>query len=166
MEYILIVSGGDFPDGSVVKNPPSNRGDVSSISGQGTKIPRTAKQLNPCAATIEPKPQLEKTPCVTNKTWCSKINNNNKSSCWRMWSYHYESQLSQLKSHHQSSYAPRMTSAHVERASAHVEGCTFSKVLSMLKMSFYPSFCSTAILSCCLPSTLLLLICHCILDQR
>ena len=68
MEYILIVAGGDFPDGPVVKNPPSNRGDVSSISGQGTKIPHAAKQLNLCAATIEPKPQLEKSLCVTNKT--------------------------------------------------------------------------------------------------
>ena len=166
MEYILIVAGGDFPDGPVAKNLPSNRGDVSSISGQGTKIPHAAKQLNRCAAAAEPKPQLERSLCATSKTWRRKINSNNKSSCWRMWSHHHESQLSQLKSHHQSSYAPRMTSAHVQRASAHVEGCSFSKVLSTLKMSFYPSFCSTAILSCCLPSTQLLLICHYILDQR
>ena len=166
MEYILIVAGGDFPDGPVAKNLPSSRGDVSLISGQGTKIPHAAKQLNLCAAATEPKPQLERSLCATSKTWRSKRNSNNKSSCWRMWSHHHESQLSQLKSHHQSFYAPRMTSAHVQRASAHVEGCTFSKVLSTLKMSFYPSFCSTAILSCCLPSTKLLLICHYIFDQR
>ena len=68
MEYILIVAGGDFPDGPVVKNPPSNRGDVSSISGQGTKIPHAAKQLNPCAATIEPKPLPEKSLRAATKT--------------------------------------------------------------------------------------------------
>ena len=27
----------DFPDAPVVKNPPSNPGDVGSIPGQGTK---------------------------------------------------------------------------------------------------------------------------------
>ena len=30
----------EFPGGPVVKNPPSNTGDVGSIPGQGTKIPR------------------------------------------------------------------------------------------------------------------------------
>ena len=29
----------DFPGGPVVKNPPSNAGDVGSVPGQGTKIP-------------------------------------------------------------------------------------------------------------------------------
>ena len=29
----------DFPGGPVVKNPPSNAGDVGSIPGQGTKMP-------------------------------------------------------------------------------------------------------------------------------
>ena len=29
----------DFPGGPVVKNPPSNAGDVGSILGLGTKIP-------------------------------------------------------------------------------------------------------------------------------
>ena len=29
----------DFPDGPVVKNPPSTAGDVGSIPGQQTKIP-------------------------------------------------------------------------------------------------------------------------------
>ena len=29
----------DSPDGPVVKNPPSNAGDMGSIPGWGTKIP-------------------------------------------------------------------------------------------------------------------------------
>ena len=29
----------DFPGGTVVKNPPSNAGDVGSIPGWGTKLP-------------------------------------------------------------------------------------------------------------------------------
>ena len=52
----------DFPGGPVVKNPPSNAGDVGSIPCRGTKIPRAAGQLNmlaatrekPCTATTEP----------------------------------------------------------------------------------------------------------------
>ena len=35
---------GDFPGGPVVKNPPSNAGDVDSIPGRGTKIPHAAGQ--------------------------------------------------------------------------------------------------------------------------
>ena len=46
---------GDFPGGPVVKNPPSNEGDVGSIPGWGTKIPHTAEQLSLCA--LEPVPQ-------------------------------------------------------------------------------------------------------------
>ena len=42
----------DFPGGPVVKNPPSNAGDVGSIPGRGTKIPHAVGQLNPCA--LEP----------------------------------------------------------------------------------------------------------------
>ena len=44
---------GDFPGGPVVKNPPSNAGDVGSIPGQGTKIPHAAGQLNLHATTTE-----------------------------------------------------------------------------------------------------------------
>ena len=33
----------DFPGGPVVKNPPSNGGNVGSIPGQGTKIPQATK---------------------------------------------------------------------------------------------------------------------------
>ena len=34
----------DFPGGPVVKNPPSNAGEVGSIPGQGTKIPHAARR--------------------------------------------------------------------------------------------------------------------------
>ena len=43
----------DFPGGPVVKNPPSNAGDVGLIPGWGTKIPHAAGQLSPHAATTE-----------------------------------------------------------------------------------------------------------------
>ena len=36
----------DFPGGPVVKNPPSNAGDVPSVPGQGAKIPRAAGQFS------------------------------------------------------------------------------------------------------------------------
>ena len=45
---------GGFPGGPVVKNLPSNSGDVGSIPGQGTKIPHTTGQLSLHAATTEP----------------------------------------------------------------------------------------------------------------
>ena len=35
----------------MVKNPPSNAGDVGSIPGRGTKIPHATGQLSPRAAT-------------------------------------------------------------------------------------------------------------------
>ena len=38
----------------MVKNPPSNAGDMDSIPGWGTKIPHAAGQLSPRAATTEP----------------------------------------------------------------------------------------------------------------
>ena len=43
----------DFPGGPVVKNPPSNAGDMGSIPGQGTKIPHAMGQLSPHTATTE-----------------------------------------------------------------------------------------------------------------
>ena len=45
----------DFPAGPVVKNPPSNAGDVGSIPGQGTKIPHALGSyiFSLCTATIE-----------------------------------------------------------------------------------------------------------------
>ena len=36
----------DFPSGPVVKNPPCNSGDMGSIPGRGTGIPRATEQLN------------------------------------------------------------------------------------------------------------------------
>ena len=36
----------DFPGGPVVKNPPSNAGDVGSIPGRVTRIPRATRQLS------------------------------------------------------------------------------------------------------------------------
>ena len=44
---------GDFPGGPMVKNLPCNAGDVSSIPGQGTKIPQAAEQLSPGTRTPE-----------------------------------------------------------------------------------------------------------------
>ena len=43
----------DFPGGPVVKNPPSNSGDVGTIPGQGTKIPHAVGQLSLYATSIE-----------------------------------------------------------------------------------------------------------------
>ena len=43
----------DFPGGPVVKNPPSNAGDVGSTPGGGTKIPHAMGQLSLCTATTE-----------------------------------------------------------------------------------------------------------------
>ena len=48
------VSSRDFPGGPVVKNSPSNAGDVGLIPGRGTKIPQAAEQLSLFAATTEP----------------------------------------------------------------------------------------------------------------
>ena len=42
----------DFPGGPVVKNLPSNAGDVGLIPGRGIKIPHATGQLSPC--TVEP----------------------------------------------------------------------------------------------------------------
>ena len=43
-----------FPGGPVVKNPPHNAGDISSIPDWGTKIPHAREQLeSPLAATRE-----------------------------------------------------------------------------------------------------------------
>ena len=43
----------DLRGGPVVKNPPSNAGDVGLIPGWGTKIPHAAAQLSPRATTTE-----------------------------------------------------------------------------------------------------------------
>ena len=48
---------GHFPGYSVVKNPPSNAGDMGSVPGQGTKITHAVEQQprrSPRALTTEP----------------------------------------------------------------------------------------------------------------
>ena len=49
----------------MVKNLPSNVGDVGSISGRATKIPHVIGQLSPHAKTTEPAPQLENPHAAT-----------------------------------------------------------------------------------------------------
>ena len=44
----------DFPGCPVVKNPPSDAGDMGSIPARGTKIPCATWQLSVCATTREP----------------------------------------------------------------------------------------------------------------
>ena len=41
----------DFPGGLVVKNPPSEAGDMGSIPARGTKVPCATWQLSLCATT-------------------------------------------------------------------------------------------------------------------
>ena len=43
----------DFPGDPVIKNLPSNAGDMGSIPGQETKIPHATGQLSPCTTTGE-----------------------------------------------------------------------------------------------------------------
>ena len=43
----------DFPGGPVIKNLPSDAGDMGLIPGQGTKIPHAAGQLSLHATTTE-----------------------------------------------------------------------------------------------------------------
>ena len=43
----------DLPSGPVAKNLPCNAGNISSIPGQGTKIPHAVEQLILCATTAE-----------------------------------------------------------------------------------------------------------------
>ena len=64
----------DVPGVPVVKNPPSNAGDMGSIPGLGPKIPHATGQLSLRAATTEPMrpgacaPQLEReNPRATTK---------------------------------------------------------------------------------------------------
>ena len=56
---------GDFLDGPVVENPPSNEGDIGSNPGQGTKIPHAQGQLDPCM------PQLLSPPVTTKIAWAA-----------------------------------------------------------------------------------------------
>ena len=68
---------GDFPGGPGVKNPPSNAGDMGSISGGGTKIPHAPGQLSLCTATREKPVAATKILPAATKTQCSQ----RKKSC-------------------------------------------------------------------------------------
>ena len=56
----------DFLGGPVVKNLPSNAGDVGSIPGWGTKIPHAKRQLSLSATTIE-------LACLDGEPTCCKL---------------------------------------------------------------------------------------------
>ena len=56
----------DFPGGPVVKNPPSNAGDLGSIPGRGTKILHAVGQLSPRTTTIE-------LACLNGRAACCKL---------------------------------------------------------------------------------------------
>ena len=43
---MIKTKGWDFPSGPVVKNLPSNAGDMGLISGKGTKILHAMEQLS------------------------------------------------------------------------------------------------------------------------
>ena len=68
----------DFPGGPVVKNLPSNAGDVGLIPGRGTKIPQAVGQLSPWATTTVPashnywarEPQLLSPRATTTEPTC------------------------------------------------------------------------------------------------
>ena len=49
----ILKEGRDSPGGPVVRKPPSNAGDASSISGQRTKIPCATRQLSLSTTTGE-----------------------------------------------------------------------------------------------------------------
>ena len=50
----LLKRGINFPSGPVVKNPPCNTEDMSSIPDQETKISHAVEQLDLCATTKNP----------------------------------------------------------------------------------------------------------------
>ena len=50
-------ANGDFPDGPVLRYPPSNAGDTSLVPGQGTEIPHALGQLSQ----LGPQPRPNKT---------------------------------------------------------------------------------------------------------
>ena len=53
----------DFPGGPVVKNPPSNAGDMSLISGWETKISHASEQQSPSKLQLESPWALEPMSC-------------------------------------------------------------------------------------------------------
>ena len=63
-------ASGDFCCGPVIKNPPSNAGDMGSIPGRGTQIPR--------AIVTKPTQQLEKPACLSEDPTRPKTKQTNK----------------------------------------------------------------------------------------
>ena len=55
-----------------LKNPPSNVGDNASILDQGNKIPHTAGQLSPGAATTEPMRSRARVPQQEKPVHCNE----------------------------------------------------------------------------------------------
>ena len=55
----------DFSGDPVVKDPPSNAGDMNLIPDQGTKIPRAAEQLSQCTTTREKPTHHNEGPCMS-----------------------------------------------------------------------------------------------------
>ena len=55
MNLIKKIITKDFLVDLVVKNPPCNAGDESSIPGWGTKMFHAAEQPSPCSTTTKPK---------------------------------------------------------------------------------------------------------------
>ena len=53
----------DFPGGPVVKNLPSNAGDMGSISGRGTKIPHAMGQLTHVPQLLSPHTTTREPTC-------------------------------------------------------------------------------------------------------
>ena len=52
-----------FPSGPVVKNLPSNAGDVGSTPGQGTKIPNAVGQLSWVPQLLSPRASTREAVC-------------------------------------------------------------------------------------------------------
>ena len=57
---------GDFTSGPVVKNPPTNAGNMGSIPGLGG-FHKALGQLSPCARTTEPKPACSRACALQRK---------------------------------------------------------------------------------------------------
>jgi len=57
----------DFPCDPMVRNLPSNAGDMGLIPGQGSEIPQAIQQLSLRATSKDPT-STTKIPCATTKT--------------------------------------------------------------------------------------------------
>ena len=66
LSYHILNKIQGFSGGPEVENLPCNAGDMSSIPGQGTKIPDAVEQLSQCATTAEPA-RYNQSLCATTK---------------------------------------------------------------------------------------------------